>query len=543
SIFSLQMGNFFSYPDSRIVETSYGQVQGRRLVYSGEKQVDAFQGIPFAKPPIGELRFEKPHLPEKWSGIKQTKSFQKGAIQAPILYISHYLRGFPSEDCLYLNVFTPCWDPPVGGFPVMVFIHGGGFELGDTGTYGDLNICDNIVSRDVIFVTVAYRLGYLGFFTTGDDACFGNFGLWDQVAALKWVSENIEAFGGNKNNITLLGQSAGSISTDMLHLSPHSTGLFHKMICMAGTSDIRVVTDKDMLQQCREKVASLGITDYKDTKELLEKLRALPADKFEVYLKGFNKGFKEAERFETVPWIGGDFFPESLDELRKKSIPKPLMTGITKEEGILFLAGKKPSEESFADVIELAAGKCNDNEQLKEDLQSLYVSDEIRADKDKFMRSIANIMSDYYMNADAIELCRKTVSIQDEPVYLYILDYFNPKIMGIFSWFMPIQDACHGGELFYLFKKGIFSSNPSLTDDDRVVVDAFTTSFTNFAKYGNPNGPSKYELPAEWIPADKENWGRNFVFSPECHINEDFFNGRPAKYKEILVKHNVTASE
>ncbi|GMR52748.1 hypothetical protein PMAYCL1PPCAC_22943 [Pristionchus mayeri] len=126
----------------------------------------------------------------------------------------------------------------------MMFLHGGGFEEGDTNTYGDINICENIVSRDVIFVTVAYRLGYLGFFTTDDDACPGNFGLWDQTAALRWVNDNIEAFGGNKNNITLLGQSAGAVSTEMLHLSPHSTGLFHKMIVMAGTADIKFVTEK-----------------------------------------------------------------------------------------------------------------------------------------------------------------------------------------------------------------------------------------------------------------------------------------------------------
>ncbi|GMR45701.1 hypothetical protein PMAYCL1PPCAC_15896, partial [Pristionchus mayeri] len=215
------------------------------------------------------------------------------------------------------------------------------------------------------------------------------------------------------------------------------------------------------------------------------------------------------------------------------------MAGVTKEEAILFLLDKKPTEERFGQMIEFVTDKCSDNHQLMNDLRSLYITDKVLADKGKLMRSIANAMSDHYMNSDTIDLCRKTVSIQDEPVYLYVFDHFNPKIMGLFSWLTPLKDACHACELFYLFNKGIFLNNPRPTGDDRLVMDAFTTSFTNFAKHGNPNGLSKCELPAEWIPVDENNCGRNFVFSSKCHMKEHFFEGRPAKYKEILVKHNV----
>ncbi|GMR37576.1 hypothetical protein PMAYCL1PPCAC_07771 [Pristionchus mayeri] len=538
------MGNIFSYPDSRIVETSYGQIQGRRLIYMGEKQVDAFQGIPYAEPPVGKLRFEKPHPPAKWSGIEATKGFRKRAIQAPILFFDHFLKGFPSEDCLYLNVFTPCWDPPKEGFPVMVFIHGGGFEIGETNAYGDLNICENIVTRDVIFVTIAYRLGYLGFFTTGDDVCPGNFGLWDQTAALRWVNENIEAFGGNKNNITLLGQSAGAVSTDLLHLSPHSTGLFHKMIPMAGTAEIRRLAgmSRNMPKQCSEKVSRLGLTDFKNNKELLDKLRTLPANKFAVEVKVFKKKRDDNNLFETIPYIDGDFFSGSIDEMRKNATPKPMMTGITKEEGILFIIGKKPTEDNLSTAISIAAIDGPDNEQLLNDLRDLYTSDEVLMNDEKMMRAIANVVSDYYMNAGALEMCRKAVTHHDEPVYLYVFDHFNPKIMGFLARMIPIQDTTHGCELLFLFKKGIFFSTPSLNDDDRVVMDAFTTAFTNFAKFGNPNGSdsSKTELPSEWLPVDKTNCGRNFVFTPrKSQMKDEFFEGRPAKYMDILDKHQA----
>ncbi|GMS93574.1 hypothetical protein PENTCL1PPCAC_15749, partial [Pristionchus entomophagus] len=357
-------GNFFFYPDSRIVQTTYGKVRGRRLIYEGEKQVDAFQGIPFAKPPLAELRFKKPEPPVKWDGIKDTKAFSRRPIQQPIHWTEYFFKGFPSEDCLYLNVFTPCWKPPKNGFPVMVFIYPGGFEMGDTQHYGDINICEHLVTRDVVFVTVAYRLGYLGFMTTGDDECRGNAGLWDQVAALRWVHDNIGAFGGDKSNITLLGQSAGAVSTDMLHLSPHSTGLFNKMIMMGGNAEIEIVTNKLAPQHCREKAARLGVREYKSSEEMLDQLRALPAKEFAVTIKVFNPKQDKLTEYETVPYIDGDFFPAPLDELRKRARPKPLMIGVTKEEGILFLLDKQPSEKLADDVIAFVSSNSPNKERL-----------------------------------------------------------------------------------------------------------------------------------------------------------------------------------
>ncbi|GMT19747.1 hypothetical protein PFISCL1PPCAC_11044, partial [Pristionchus fissidentatus] len=320
-------------PSSRIVTTAQGKIQGRKLIYEGDKQVDAFQGIPYAAAPIGPLRFKKPVPHASWTGVRETKKFGPRAIATFAFGSEEEVKLVPfSEDCLYLNVFTPCWEPPKGGFPVMVFVHGGAFELGDSISYGDINICENIVTRDVIFVTIQYRLGYLGFMSTGDSACPGNLGLWDQTAALNWVNDNIEAFGGNKNNITLLGQSAGGASVDLLHLSPHSTNLFHKMIPMAGNAECKWTNYKNMPRQCKSKAEQLGIIQYETSEELLEKLRAVPAHKFGVRFQ-VREDFAE-HGLETVPYIDGDFFPESIDELRKKAKPKPMMTGVTKEEGI-----------------------------------------------------------------------------------------------------------------------------------------------------------------------------------------------------------------
>ncbi|GMS91462.1 hypothetical protein PENTCL1PPCAC_13637, partial [Pristionchus entomophagus] len=364
-----------------------------------------------------------------------------------------------------------------------------------------------------------------------------NNGLWDQTAALRWINENIEAFGGNKNNITLLGQSAGGGSADLLHLSPHSTVLFHKVIPMAGTAECRWAVYQNMPQQCVNKAARLGISDFKNSKELLEKLRAVPADQLGV--KIFKMEKEEDADFETQPIIDGDFFPASLDELRKRAIPKPMMTGIAKEEGLFFIMGKKPCEEHLQEVIALATRDAKDRETLEEELRSLYVNDEILADKDKLIRAIAHVASDFYLNAGTLELCKKTVCNQDHPVYLYLFDHFNPKGMGLLGWRMPFFDTTHGGELMYLFKKGFFA-NPTLTEADKTVMWEFTTAFTNFAKYGNPNGadPSKSQLSTEWAPIDKENCGRQFVFaSKQNYMLDDFFEGRTAQFIDLVANH------
>ncbi|GMT23235.1 hypothetical protein PFISCL1PPCAC_14532 [Pristionchus fissidentatus] len=527
-----------SYPDSRVVETIYGKVQGRRLIHQGDKQANAFQGIPFASPPVGELRFKKPVPPASWEGIRRTKKFAARSIQDPSNPQDYAINGIPSEDCLYLNVFTPCWDAPEGGFPVMVFIHGGAFVSGEASSYGDINICENIVSRGIVFVTIQYRLGYLGFFTTGDSTCPGNFALWDQAEALKWIQMNIHAFGGNKNNITLVGQSAGAACVDMLHLSPHSTGLFHKAICMAGTAECRWATNSDMVKQSAEKVRRLGITEYGNSDELLTKLRAIPAEQFGVGL--FTQIMHDEDTdFETQPNLDGDFFPESFDKLRVKAIPKPIMTGVTKEEGLLLMQGMKSNNEGLQTTMKLATLKKKIKETLSKELRDKFIGDIKQDDGDKFMRALAGITADSMFLAGTLELCRKTVELQKEPVFLYVFEHYTPANMGFLSNLLPLQEATHTCELFYLFKKSLFGEVP-ITEMEAHIINIYTTACTNFAKYGNPNSDDGFDsdFPERWKSIDRENYSQNFVFtSTEPYMSNQFFEGRTADFINILNHH------
>uniref|UniRef100_A0AC34GRG4 Carboxylesterase type B domain-containing protein n=1 Tax=Panagrolaimus sp. ES5 TaxID=591445 RepID=A0AC34GRG4_9BILA len=185
-------------------ETEYGKIEGFVHTADDGTKSNVFLGIPFAQPPVGELRFENPNF---------------------------------SEDCLYVNVIAPAEpssDPK--GYPVLVYIHGGGFGFGDVIKCGFDKITKNYAKRGLVTVTVPYRVGLYGFMSLGTKEDPGNLGLWDQVAALKFIKNNIKHLGGNDENITIWGQSAGSASVDLMALSPHSRDLFHKVIQASGAA-------------------------------------------------------------------------------------------------------------------------------------------------------------------------------------------------------------------------------------------------------------------------------------------------------------------
>ncbi|KAF8376189.1 hypothetical protein PRIPAC_82618 [Pristionchus pacificus] len=487
-----------------------------------------YQGIPFAAPPIGEMRFRKPVRPAAWKGVRQATAFSARCIQHPKNPQDYSINGIPSENSLYLNVFAPCWKAPEGGFPVMMFIHGGLYLNGEASSYGDIGICENIVSRGVVFVTIQYRLGYLGFLSTGDAVCPGNFGLWDQVAALEWVQQN--------NNVTLVGQSAGAASVDLLHLSPHSTGLFHKAICMAGSAECRWALHPEMEAQTRQKAKRMGV-QYDTNEELLEKLRKLPAVEFGVGI--FSQVKADHLDMEVGPCLDGDFFPESLDVLRKRAKPKPFLVGVTQEEGLYAMAGRTSSTTGLADTLKEATADCVSREAMKASLRSHFIG-YASPTNPSYIRAMAGMASDALFVAGIAGHCAKTVAIQKEHMYLYVFEHFNPAIMGYITPLLPFHSATHTCELFYLFKKGVLGE-PPMTETEQRVMDTFTTALTNFAKYGDPNGAVECEtdLPTRWDPITKQNPHLNYVItSGEPVMSDELFEGRTEDFIDIRDKYN-----
>ncbi|RUS84139.1 hypothetical protein EGW08_008113 [Elysia chlorotica] len=220
-----------SSPDSTVLaSTTAGTVRGS-VDDSAQPAVLRYLGVPFAKPPTGDLRFEPPVPPELWPGVRDAFSVSAQCWQPQFAALANNLTM--SEDCLYLNVYTPSRESSAGLLPVMVWIHGGGYFLGSGSTYNGTRLARQ---GGVVVVTVNYRLGVFGFLSTEDSAMPGNYGLLDQIHALKWVRDNIASFGGDPNSVTVFGQSAGASSVSLLILSPLAKGLFQRAIMESGVA-------------------------------------------------------------------------------------------------------------------------------------------------------------------------------------------------------------------------------------------------------------------------------------------------------------------
>uniref|UniRef100_A0A452J272 Carboxylic ester hydrolase n=1 Tax=Gopherus agassizii TaxID=38772 RepID=A0A452J272_9SAUR len=223
------------------VATKYGRLKGKWVTVKGtDRLTNVFLGIPSAKPPVGALRFSPPQPAEPWISVRDATSFPPACLQDQAMlekfeeiFSTKQLNFSISEDCLYLNIYTPAHSNEKAKLPVLVWIHGGALLMGGASMYDGsaLSAYENLV-----VVTIQYRLGITGFFSTGDEHAHGNWGFLDQVAALQWIQENIKHFGGDPGSVTIFGESAGGVSVSVLVLSPLAKGLFHKAISESGVA-------------------------------------------------------------------------------------------------------------------------------------------------------------------------------------------------------------------------------------------------------------------------------------------------------------------
>ena len=321
------------------VSTVYGEVEGLTASYpnaSGPfKSVSKFLGVPFAAPPIGRLRLKAPEPPQEWKPkVRPAKQHGNVCWQAnyKVQMIKYFAPNFSfSEDCLYLDVYSPNVS---ASLPVMVYIHGSAYELGTSIT----SASDVLALQGVVVVVIQYRLGPFGFLTTGDSASPGNYGMLDQVAALKWVKENIKNFGGNPNKVTIFGESAGGSSVSLHLLSPLSKGLVHQVIAESGVD----------LSPFAVQPISFGL---RFAKELAEKLNCLSSDHNVMVKCTREKDATEVEKAaESIrnkftdyttwaPVVDMNFLHDTPRNLRKSGsfMKLPLMVCFTSDEGSLYL--------------------------------------------------------------------------------------------------------------------------------------------------------------------------------------------------------------
>ncbi|VDD92895.1 unnamed protein product [Enterobius vermicularis] len=410
------------------VQTRYGPVQGfTHTVNTTTARI--FLGIPFAKPPIDDLRLEKPVEPENWT--QPINATDYAAACYPHTRLAMFNNGLFSEDCLYLNIMAPI-EPGENNasYAVMVWIHGGGYEGGSAASYDYKKIVENFIARDVIVVTIQYRLGFLGFFSTGTEALPGNLGLWDQTAALKFVNENIANFNGDPKRITIFGLSAGGGSTSILTLSPKSQGLFANSIQMSGSafaewSNSELVDDASL--ELAKEVGCL-VDDLATVKPCLKNKT------IDELLDAANRTGSTRKSIKFIkygPRLDNDFLPEDLETLVTNASKKPTIIGVAENEGITFEDYKNYSRSDLVNFIKNEVAVQADLRDQAEKVQSMIISfyanssDETDKSYVDWLKNYTQLLGDIIFVVPA--RLEAELKIQAGwPVWLYISDYYNP---------------------------------------------------------------------------------------------------------------------
>lgn len=481
-----------TFQPGTVVELDEGVVEG---VQEGDLRV--FRGIPYAAPPVGSLRLRDPQPVQPWSGVLQAADFGPACPQSTVAVLDWLSQtDVTSEDCLTLNVWAP--DDGVEGKPVMVWLHGGAFFYGA----GSQDMYDGtaFAEQDVVIVSVNYRLGALGFLAhpelgaqVGNDNP-GNFGLKDQIAALEWVQRNIAAFGGDPDNVTLFGESAGAISTCILATLPQTEGLMHKAIgqSIVGCHAIPTATEggaiggKAPLDQAVEIVADLGCEGSSD---LLTCLQSVPADRFvdQVNAAGL---LSDPQSSFPMPYIDGSFIPEAPAEVYLRGEADiPMIVGTNQDEATMFMMLSAPL--TWFDVDD-AVDELLMTDAYTEEVLELYTVWDYPLPADAFLTFASDAMFSCPNRALA------DAQSPGAPVYLYEFQEQSLTTLALGSH--------HALELPYVFDT--FASMGILwpSESDVALGDAMRTAWVDFARSGDPqiNGWHAWEPGGSWMRFDDQ---------------------------------------
>ncbi len=455
--------------DDAVVHTPDGTVRG--TVAADHR---SFQGIPYAAPPVGELRWQAPQPATPWSGVRDATTAPQPCPQLDSRSQPPSLVG--SEDCLFVNVDTPRHAD--GPLPVMVFLHGGGFVYGMPATYDPTPLT---VPGRVIVVTVGYRLGALGFLDHPalDDPYSGNFGLADQQAALRWVRRGIAAFGGDPGNVTLWGESAGAFSTCAQLAAPGAAGLFHKAIVQSGPCGNALLTRPVAHRRGLATAAELGCADRRTAAECL---RAKPFGELTgLHNEQVHGLYRRVAELPWLPVTGTAALPlQPLTAMRLGvSARVPLIHGGTRDEMRAFVGGRYVEQgrpvtpEQYPLIVRDLFGEREAPAVLRAYPHDRYPTPSL---------ALATLLSDYggvqgtCMQVPADEAARR-------PVYAYEFAEPSPLVTGDFPY-----GAYHGVDVPYFFDSRFPGTPPAppVTDPIRALTDRLIGHWTRFAHTGDP---------------------------------------------------------
>ncbi|XP_038039614.1 neuroligin-1 isoform X2 [Anas acuta] len=533
-----------------VVTTNFGKIRGIKKELNNEilGPVIQFLGVPYAAPPTGERRFQPPEPPSPWADIKNTTQFapvcpqniiegRLPEVMLPVWFtnnldvVSTYVQD-QNEDCLYLNIYVPTEDVkriskecarkpgkkicrkggPLtkkqtddlgdndgaededirdsgGPKPVMVYIHGGSYMEG-TGNLYDGSVLASY--GNVIVITVNYRLGVLGFLSTGDQAAKGNYGLLDLIQALRWTSENIGFFGGDPLRITVFGSGAGGSCVNLLTLSHYSEGLFQRAIAQSGTALSSWAVSFQPAKYARMLATKVGC-NMSDTVELVECLQKKP------YRELVDQDIQPA-RYHIAfgPVIDGDVIPDDPQILMEQGefLNYDIMLGVNQGEGLKFVENIVDSEDGIsASDFDFAVSNFVDNlygypegkDILRETIKFMYTDWADRHNPETRRKTLLALFTDHQWVAPAVATADLHSNF-GSPTYFYAF-YHHCQTDQVPAW----ADAAHGDEVPYVL--GIPMIGPTelfpcnFSKNDVMLSAVVMTYWTNFAKTGDPNQP------------------------------------------------------
>ena len=463
------------------VQTKSGPVRGTGT------DIVMFKGIPYAAPPTGDRRWRPPAPPKPWTAVRNAAQFgpqcpQPGNFAPRIRGASPQVAPPSSEDCLTLNVWTPAKSGSER-LPVMVWIHGGGFTIGSGS--GARNTGEMLASRGAVVVTLNYRLGALGFLAhpglsrESDRRVSGNYGLLDQIAALRWVRANIEAFGGNPANVTLFGQSAGASSGFALMVSPLARGLFHRVIAQSASTTVTVGPKP------RLRTSYYGLPPAETAGESMapdiRKLRAMSADEVVAKLP-ISPTFSTGWRYGPV--IDGYVLPDDTGVLLGTSSQAkvPLLIGHNADEAFFYRSSAHQTISGYRDFVRALFPP-----ELVDTVLTRYPA----AEDAQASEAVLRMFTDFRFVTPTVLTARAASKVTD--VYMYRFSRVSPLNKSTFG------GAGHGTEIPYVF--GHLTADESQYEEvDRTMSRAMAGAWVQFAKTGNPNGASLPQWPAYTAP-------------------------------------------
>lgn len=457
------------------VRTQGGLVQG-----TVEGGIAVYEGIPFAAPPLGDLRWRAPQPPAAWTGVKQADKFAPACMQTPVVFPALGMESYPvNEDCLYLNVWTPAKSPK-DKLAVMVWIYGGGFTIGATSL--PLYNGANFAKKGVVLVSAAYRVGQFGFLahpdlTAEQGGHSGNYGLLDQIAGLQWVKRNIAAFGGNPNRVTIFGESAGGLSVSMLAASPLAKRLFQGVISESGGS----FAPARRTNEGGEQMLSLA-TAEKNGAAFFSKLGVSSvADARKLSAEAIQKNVTPG--LGNGPWPNFDGYVLPGDQYKLYEAGKyndtPILVGTNADEGALFVP-----------TVTAAAYEANVRSGYGEYADKILAAYPTGTDA-QALRSARDLARETTFAWHTWAWAHLQSRTGKGKVYVY---YFShrppyPDTPQFKDW-----GASHGSEMSYVF--GNFTGGATPSAEDQALSDQVSSYWVNFAKTGDPHGSGLPAWPA-----------------------------------------------